>query len=270
MSNPYIPSAVHYQDLELLHFARETQKDPSQFSAYMNKNINAITKDVFGQKRAAFQKAAVDMNRYMSMDHHANFYKIRTGDVERLTGAISSGNTLLRQQIDHDKNLSKRQFEINDYYNYNKLEFLFFLQMFFVASLLMVIIIYLQKTSAITNALAGMLTILLVVIVGITGVYRYKYTKYTRDTRLWHRRYFGGASPPEKMAKCDPNGEISVDLNTVFPKGLTECADDAAGRFNNWQQSLQKEMSDYQEKGVMANRLSGDTSIGGAICNKLA
>ena len=56
MSN-YIPGAVLFQDLELLDFTRKLQRDPSSYSAYVNQNINSLTEDVFGQKRAAFQKA---------------------------------------------------------------------------------------------------------------------------------------------------------------------------------------------------------------------
>ena len=269
MSN-YIPGAVLFQDLELLDFTRKLQRDPSSYSAYVNQNINSLTEDVFGQKRAAFQKAAVDLNRYMNMDHNANFYKIRMDDVDRLTSVMASGNTLVRQQAEHDKNLSKRQFEINDYYNYNKLEFLFFLQLFFIASLAMAVIIYLQKAGTLTNAFAGLLTIILILVVGITGAYRYKYTKNTRDTRLWHRRYFGSAAPPKKAAKCDPNGEISLDLNSVFPKGLTECADDAAQRLGRWSEGMKKEVQDYQEGGVTPERISGaGQSLGGLVCGNL-
>ena len=268
-NNRYIASSLQNQDLERMRFSQNLRRNPADYSAYVNQRVNEMTGEVFNRKRTAFQKAQIDLGRYMDMDHNANFYKIRTGDVDRLSDVIANGNSNAQQTLSHDKDMTKRQFEINEWYNYNKLEFLFFLQLFFIATLTMVVIVYMQKTGTMSNALSGLLTAILMVIIVVTGVYRYFYTKRTRDTRLWHRRYFGSAAAPKPAAKCDPSGEVKIDLNSVFPKELTECADDAAGRFGKWQETLENEITNFETKGMTPDRISGGTSLGGMLCENL-
>ena len=264
--NPFIGPTLVLQDLERLKFSQNLRQNPAEYSAYVNQRINEMTDEVFNRKRTAFQKAHIDLGRYMDMDHNANFYKIRASDVDRLTSAIQQSNNSLQQKVDYDRDISKRQFEINEWYNYNKLEFLFFLQLFFIATLAMVVIIYLQKTAAVTNQMAGLLTGLLILIVGGTGIYRYRYTKRTRDPRLWHRRDFGRATEPTPAAKCDPSGKVVVDLNSVLSKQFTQCADEQSVRFNNWQTTLSKEIEDYQQTGATPARLTGDKTLLGQVC----
>jgi hypothetical protein len=269
-TNEFIPTTLVNQDLERLKFAQNLRRNPADYSAYVNERVDGMTDEVFNKKRAAFQKAQIDLGRYMDMDHNANFYKARSGDVDRLSDVIGANNKRIEQNLNADKDISKRQFEINEWYNYNKLETLFFLQVFFISSLCMAIIIYLQKNSTITNAVASLLSGALMLIVVGLGVYRYYYTKRTRDQRLWHRRYFGTAKAPKPAKLCSKGGEIDMDINSIVPKSVTECADDAAQRFSSWQDSIEKEMMAYQETGASPSGINGQKGIGGLVCDNLA
>jgi hypothetical protein len=249
-TNEYIAPTLMYQELERLKFAQNLRKNPSEYSAYVNQRINTMTDEIFNKKRAAFQKAHIDLGRYMDMDHNVNFYKSRSADVDRLTESIEQNNNRIKQSAAMDKDVTKRQFEINEWYNYNKLETLFFLQLFFISVLSGAVIIYLNKNGAVTNALASLLMIILVVIVGGVGLYRYFYTTRTRDPRLWHRRYFDeDAKAPKPPVKCDQGGDVVFDVNDVLPKSITECADDAVVNFQKWQTNLQDEIAAYQTTG---------------------
>ncbi len=261
MSNEYIAPTLIYQELERMKFAQNLRKNPSDYASYVQTRVNDMSKEIFERKRAAFQKAHIDLGRYMDMDHNANFYKERSGDVDRLTSSIEANNKRVMQAAASDRDITKRQFEINEWYAYNKLETLFFLQVFFIAALCGAIIIYLQKTGVITTQFSGLLTSILVLIVAGTGLYRYKYTTQTRDPRLWHRRYFGDAAPPKPPAQCDKNGNIVFDVNSVIPKAATQCADDAANKFSKWQEGLQKEMAAFQETGRAPAASAGLCSI---------
>ncbi len=259
-SNVFIPATQVFQELERLKFAQNLRKNPSDYAAYVNQRVDEMSDEVFERKRAAFQKAQIDLGRYMDMDHNANFYKSRNADVDRLTEKISENNARLSQSIAADKDITKRQFEINEWYNYNKLETLFFLQLFFIAALSGAIVVFLQKNGIITSTLAGLLYGFLALIAAGTGLYRYYYTSSTRDPRLWHRRYFGSAAPPKPPVQCDNKGNLVFDVNSVIPKAATQCADDATQRYDKWQENLQKEMMNYQSSG-------GATPSGsGSIC----
>jgi len=252
-SNPYIPVTLVAQELERLKFAQDLRKNPSDYAAYVNQRVDEMSDEVFARKRAAFQKAQIDLGRYMDMDHNANFYKERNADVDRLTTSIEENNNRLVQSIAFDKDITKRQFEINEWYNYNKLETLFFLQLFFIAALSGAIIVFLQKNAIITPTLAGLLYGILALVAAGTGLYRYYYTANTRDPRLWHRRNFGAAAPPKPVTKCDKEGNIVFDVNSVIPKSVTQCADDAGKRYQKWQENLQDEIMKYQSSGGAAS-----------------
>lgn len=247
--NPYISRTQDQQELERLRFSQNLRRNPSEYSAYVNQRVDELSDEVFSRKRSAFQKAQIDLGRYMDMDHNANFYKSRNADVDRVITKIEENNGRIGQAIAHDKDITKRQFEINEWYNYNKLETLFFLQLFFISALSGAIIIFLQKNGTITSTLAGLFYIILAVVAGGTGLYRYYYTRNTRDPRLWHRRNFGPATPPKPAVQCDKSGNVVFDVNDIIPKEMTECADNATERYNKWQEDIQQEMSNYQNSG---------------------
>jgi hypothetical protein len=259
VSNPFISSSLMNQDLERLQFARNLRKNPADYAKYVTTRTDQLTDEILSNKRTAFQKAQIDLGRYMNMDHNAAFYKTRAADVNRLSQTIDANNSRVEQGLRRDKDISKRQFEINEWYNYNKLETLFFLQVFFISALSMAIIIFLQKNATITNALAALLTGLLFLIVLGIALYRYYYTRSVRDNRLWHRRYFGSATPPPKPAACSKDGTIELDINTIIPKAFTQCADEGTKRFSQWQNNLEKEMEDYMETGQVPGAASSSS-----------
>jgi hypothetical protein len=270
-TNEYIDSALAQQDLERLKFSLNLRNNPNDYNKYVQERVDQMSDEVFNRKRAAFQKAQIDLGRYMDMEHNASYYKTRSADVERLTQSIVSNNDGIVQKLKQDKENSKRQFEINEWYNYNKLETLFFLQVFFISSLTMAILIFFHKSGALTNQMAALLTtIILLIVVGL-GVYRYYYTRNTRDPRLWHRRYFGTAEAPPSRGLCSNGGTIDVNLNDIIPKSVTECVDDATARFDSWQDSLEKEMLAYQQSGETPKSImGGNKGLGSAVCSKLA
>lgn len=266
-SNPYIAKALEAQDLERMKFAQNLKKNPEDYKKYVQSRIDSLTSEVFNRKRTAFQKAHIDLSRYMDMDHNANFYKTRSSDVDRLTNDIAVNNQRILQELERDKDISKRQFEINEWYNYNKLETLFFLQLFFISTLSMVVIIYYQKTGTINSQIAAILTAIVCGVVIVTGLYRWKYTKETRDPRLWHRRDFGSISPVQEKDKCGTDLNYTFDLNKLLPKAVTQCADqiaiDGKAKFNKWQDDLTSEISSYQQ----GTDKPKSHQLGKTICN---
>lgn len=260
-SNPFISATEVMQELERMKFAQNLRKNPSDYNAYVNQRIDQLSSEVINKKRSAFQKAHIDLGRYMDMDHNANFYKSRSADVDRLADNIEQNNRATLDKIKYDKDVTRRQFEINEWYNYNKLETLFFLQLFFIAALSGAIVVFLHKNGMITPSLAALIYGILGVIVGGTGLYRYYYTSRTRDPRLWHRRYFGDPTPPKPAVQCDKGGSVVFNVNDVIPKSVTECADDATRRFEKWQSGLEDELLKYQTTGA------SPASQMGSICS---
>lgn len=268
--NQYIPQAMAYQDLERLQFSRNLRANPDEYNSYVQQRVDSLSDEIYNRKRAAFQKAHIDLARYMDLDHNASFYKSRAGDVDRLTDNMAANNESIKQKLERDMAVSKRQFEINEWYNQNKLETLFFLQIFFIVSMLMASVIFLQKRGTLSGETAALITVLLCVIVAAIGVYRYYYTNRIRDPRLWHRRYFAKEAPAKAPAKCSPDGTIKVDLKKLLPKNVTGCASQATQNFSKWQKNLEDSMESYQTTGKPPASLFGKSgSLGGAVCSQL-
>jgi hypothetical protein len=129
--NPAMDAALSAQELERFQFVKNLREQTPAYLEYVEDRVTDISEEVAARKRAAFQKAQTDLGRYMDMEHNANFYKIRSGDVDRLTKVMEENNNKFAQSRAFDKDITKRQFEINEWYNYNKLETLFFPPGFF-------------------------------------------------------------------------------------------------------------------------------------------
>lgn len=267
--NPYAPMAVLFQELERLKFAQNIRSNPAEYAAFVNERVDKLSTEIADRKRAAFQKAHIDLGRYMDMDHNANFFKVRAADVDRMSASMDANNGRIQQALQHDKDITRRQFEINEWQNYNKLETLFFLQVFFISALVMAIVIFLNKNAMITNEFAGLVTALLFVAVVTLGVYRYFYTNRTRDPRLWHRRYFGTTAPPKPALSCGTGGAVELDINQIVPPEVTQCLDTSIAKFDTWQENLQKEILAFQETGSTPSRIGGSGgSLKQTLCGK--
>jgi hypothetical protein len=224
-TNQWIPQVLQDQELEKIRFSYDLRKNPDDFNRYVSERIDRISNETMDKKRAAFQKAHTDMGRYFDMDHNANYYKLRNTDVLNLQDQMLERSRAAFQGIKYDKDLTRRQAEINDWYFNDKLETLFFLQMFFVVLLSMSIIMYLQKNGMITSQLAAYVTILLLCVVVGTGVYRSRYTNDFRDSRFWNKRNFRQTLPPP--TSTEPDACAAPGDTSFIPKSVSDCANKA-------------------------------------------
>ena len=263
-SNPWIPLTQAFQEIEKIRFSYDLRKNPDDFNRYVTERINRITDETMQKKRAAFQKAHTDMGRYFDMDHNAGFYKTRNGDLIYLQEQLLERSRAAVSGIKHDKDLTRRQTEINEWYFNDKLETLFFLQLFFIVILAEAIVLYFQKNSLITAPFAAFLTFLLLGSVIITGLYRNRYTEDTRDARFWHRKNFREKEiyvpqPMKAECPCDsPDG--------LIPKGISDCAKKAADAAS----SGAKSASEYAAEstgpyGKIALASAAGVGAGGAV-----
>jgi hypothetical protein len=269
-NNPGIAAVIQDQQLERLNFASGLRQDPGGYSQYQQQNINAIMTDIQNRKQSSFQKAQIDLGRYMDMQHNVNFYKVRSNDVNNITDAILTNNNKIDSLLQQDKMNSRRQFEINEWYNYNKLDTLYFLQVFFIATLVAAIVMFWAKKGVIGVGLAGICYGIIGLTVVIVGLYRYFYTIGARDTRLWHRRYFAStpAAPPPTPG-CPPSSNPVMDqiddAMSLAMQGAVaagQCANNINKDIHAVSRAAQDEMVGVQQGTINALEQLGTT--GGA------
>ena len=252
--NAYQALSLVFGDLASNQFASDLKKNPADYVQFLNTQVDKLVDESYNRKRTTFQKAQIDLGRYMDMEHNSNFYKARSGDVDRLTDAIGANNRRIQQELARDKDISRRQFEINDWFNYNKLETLFFLQLFFMGALAMAVIIFLTKNNTLTPQLSSLISLILIGVVIGTGMYRWYYTRQWRDNRLWHRRHFPKEDAPPKAPTCSASGEAVITVGN-------QCTAEIGQKVNN----LMGEMANFQDNGVAPN----SANLGGSICSSL-
>jgi hypothetical protein len=234
--------------------------------AFVTRVINTYTTDQMKRKDNAVANVLYTANRVFDADKNSNYALIRSNDVNDMQKTLTDVNTADIKKVEHDVDLTRRQFEINEYHYHNKLDTLFFLQVFFIAVIVMVILMYFNRRGYLTTQMTGLLTAILAIVVVLIAVTRYFYTIRTRDRRLWHRRYFQSErEPSEKLLNVCPGpstGEATINLNALFDKEDIQCAIDATSEYKKWLDATNKE-AESQMKG-----LGNASSLFGGSFNK--
>lgn len=227
----------------------------AECTTFINDKTKEFEADQKARKDNTMSNTMFTLQRVSDADLNSAIGLIRTQDINALQNAIDSSNGLSNDAINHDLGLTKRQFEINEYHYYNKLDTLFFLQLFFIAALVMAILIYFNRRGLLTTQMTGILTALLAVILIIMGISRYFYTIRTRDRRLWHRRYFKTEKDPggPLLSNCPgPSATpLTVDLNAIFDNTEVQCAIETSDEFDKWKKATNKEIENQINKSVM-------------------
>ena len=254
--NPVQQNVLNAQELAAIGFSQDIQKDPASYQAYIKQNVDQLMNETLQRKRDAFQKTFLDTGRYMDMDHNTQLYKTRSSDVEKLEKVIHDMNTKYEVGIDSDKKLTKRQFEINEWAYYNKLETLFLLQLLFISVLILVLFLFLSKNGYISSMTAGSLSVILLLIVGYIAYLRWRYTNSTRDPHTWSRRIFpaeeGGDS--NRNGHCDAQGNYVIDLKNLIPDIITKNAESINDKMQGVFSDLDDQARAYQTGSVPNNK----------------
>lgn len=182
---------VDLQDIEKVQYLQTLQSDPAQYAAYVGEKSQQILGEVTDAKRAAFLKASGDMARMIDMDHNSLAALHRSEDLTGMQDHIIDEQSKLYGSANSNRDLTRRQVEINNWYYENKRETLFVLQLLLLVMLAAVIVLALQ-TYGWVNESAASWTLMVLFLVGAgTWIYRWYYTTYVRDPRYWSRRSFG-------------------------------------------------------------------------------
>lgn len=239
---------------------------------FVTQRIAEITNDAGLRKQNALETTYEYLYRTADMDQTSAAFAARSNNIQTVKDFIQSYNEQLSNTNKYDEQASKRQFEINEYYYHNKLETLFFLQLFFISGLIMAILIYLNNRGFLTTMMTGTATLLLFLMVLFVGVTRYFYTKRTRDNRLWHRRYFGteGEAAPD-LLKCpgpSVSGDVAVNINAIIDPKITQCGAEITKQQEDWATRANQEAQNYIEAGApIGSIFSGSVTLP-AICRK--
>lgn len=179
------------QGLEMAEAMRILQQgDRSKLNQYLEEAQRNIKNEVTRSKTDMFQKVYGDMERASSTERALLYYKLRNQDVDRLQNEMYERVKGDAKAVLLDKDLAKRQYEINQWTSDDKLDTLFVYQWLFMVFCTGILLIYLAHVGFIGSGVAWYIFTILVIIVILIAVNRYQYTRFTRDKREWNRRTF--------------------------------------------------------------------------------
>ena len=127
----------------------------------------------------------------------ASYYLARTRDLSDAATSLDKSNLSQLSAIQINAGLSKRQKEINEWSNLNKLDTLYFMQVLFISLSLTGFLAFLSSNGTISSSLFTFVSYIIGLLAIIVLLLRWRYTSVARDTRYWHKARF----PMEDVVK---------------------------------------------------------------------
>ena len=197
-------------------------------------NIASIKDNILAQKMNAFQQVATDLGRTNDLVSNLKLYKTRTEDATVLAQAMNSTQAL--DQLTNDKNVTQRQFEINEWYNYKKQETAGTLMGVAIALGLLLLSLIGMKLAFLSPAAYGIVSVILIGFILVWVYWRVSYSGVGRDPMLWHRRRFETPKADSVLPSTCIGGTIDIKEN----KCLTAVENKLQGYLDNMSKSMQE------------------------------
>jgi hypothetical protein len=175
-------------DMELqAYLASMNTSDRSDFTA-------SNVADAISSVKAVKQQRFNDMvDQVAGADNNitaAAYYIARTQDLKNMAGDIDEVAIKQLTTSDINSDLAGRQYEINEWSNFNKLDTLFFMQVLFICLTFISGILFLRTSNLISAYLFTLLSFLAALLAIFTLVTRARTTSVKRDSRFWHKMRF--------------------------------------------------------------------------------
>jgi hypothetical protein len=222
------------QGLEMAEAIRLLQQgDRAKLTQYLEDAQRNIQNEITRSKTDMFQKVYGDMERATSTERSILYYKLRNQDVDRLQGEMYERIKGQADAVLLDKDLAKRQYEINQWTSGDKMDTLFVYQWVFIVFCVGILLMYLSRVGFISSGVSSYIFGLLLIIVVLITINRFQYTKNLRDQREWNRRLFPKYKPvPSPVCNQDVLSglESSYAEAKKYTQGLQASAQTAASK----------------------------------------
>ena len=178
------------QDAELTTAISQMQSNPADLNKYLIEARLRLYNTVTQQKDDTFQKVYGDLERASTTERAVYHYYKRNSDLNTLQKNVFDSQKSSADAVIHDRDLAKRQYEINQWTSSNKKETLFIYSQIFIVLCTFVILGYLWMKGILGTSVIMILGTIVLLIVIFTIVNRSQYTDSVRDKRFWNRRLF--------------------------------------------------------------------------------
>jgi hypothetical protein len=250
-----------YQDLMTaadkarLSYSDQIKQNPAAFGQFATDNAKVLLDQTMAQKENGFLQARMDLARALDQTHNVKLYQTRTADTDNLAQQIERNNQTVQGQLDDDKAMTKRQFEINQWYNYKKENTIGLLEnSAWTLGMIAVGFVALRVGGSLGYVAPGLVT-LGSSLIGLGTFYLvvstwWRFSTMTsdksldgKDPILWHRKRFGPSNIDPIKLKCDPDtGELVKEAEEA-----NSCLNEAAMKLAELGKATEKDLESYLE-----------------------
>ena len=230
-----------FQDIELTTALQKLRQDPQGLQRFLQKAQDNLYKDVTAQKDGAFGKLYGDLEQATTTNHAMFYYNQRNDAIGKLQKEVYESRKGAADAVIHDRDLAKRQVELNQWSAGNKLDTLFIYQQLFLILTATIVLLFLWLKGAIGAPLFVGVVLVLIAIFTFTVVERAQFTQFLRDGRYWNRRKFPTYTgiPVPNICDVDVTGAVSSAEAELQQAEATATAQ-ASSAYNQAQQDVQQ------------------------------
>lgn len=163
---------------------------PAQRTAFLASNVDAAVIAVNTAKNDSYM---AQMDKLTGADNSitsAAYYLTRSQDLTNAAVDLDEVNLSQLAASEINAGLSKRQKEINEWANLNKLDTLYFMQVLFISLSLTGFLAFLSTNGSISPSLFTFVSYIIGILAAIILLLRWRYTNVARDSRYWHKSRF--------------------------------------------------------------------------------
>lgn len=130
------------------------------------------------------------------------YYYVRNQNLNELQGTLKDRAESEAKGAQHDSELAKRQFEINEWSAANKAETLFLMQLFLIAITFTIFLLFLTRMGVVPITVFYIVSSLIFIAWIFTFVIRYQYTTKSRSNRYWNRKNYASMAQINLKDTC--------------------------------------------------------------------
>jgi len=208
-----ITNASNAADLELTAFLNGGLSE-SERGSYVGGNTAAAMDRVKAVKEDKFKYLMEDLTGADNNITSTAFYVTRTQDLITMSNDIDEVAKKQLVTSDINSGIVKRQQQINEWSNSNKLDTLFFLQVLFICLSAVCVVIFLKSLGFVSGTLQVYLMVLISAFAVFVLITRARYTSAVRDSRYWDKKRFSvEPRPPADSSSVCPTTDDSFSAS---------------------------------------------------------
>lgn len=238
-------------DIFLVNALSKLKGDAPALNAYTAATKDQLYGKVVEEHSDTFLKNYNDLTNAANTNKNVMYYYIRNKDLNKIQGSIASRAESEAMAAQHDSHLAKRQFEINEWTNGNKLDTLFVFQLIFIGLLVSAPLLYIKRLGMLPSSVFYAVILVIFLAILFTIVIRAQYTLKSRDQRFWHKRRFPGP-PVFPPGSCPSPSDLLKGIDGVSQDLLDKAKESGSNLYD----FTERIASGFQDYGFMGASLS--------------